>query len=604
MNARVDALLELLTEPSDSSGLRIEYLIGQVAAEVIAGHPSGRDLAKVAAKAQIMAYDGSTENGARRELLAMVAGMFNALKAQWSSNENYSQTSVKERLLFSLAEETAGPTELSVRAGCAIAVTSRNLRALREQGLVRIVDVGAHIDGRRRLHELTKQGHEVVAAQIEGRDDGLIAEPVSNREEAVDSELLRLVDVMRRTGRHDPKTAAELAPSVERLQSRATDSRIRAEALGELCVIARSVRDCYDGTDLEHWYEELFDIAGDDAGIEARAHYERGRWQMIYGDPESGPKSAVEDFERAMVVAEGIADSDEKRMRLGWCEYQLATIDLHGDDPATAGRRASAAKEHFAVVVDDERWCSQQDEISATILAARAHDALGGDDAKRARRMLEDVIPLAEEHRFYRQLADARFHLGRMEAGNDQGEAMLRLASASRDYAAVGKGDLSVVASVAEEVVRYASKNPADVHTDALRLVLRRFSDDLVGADRGSYPLALYWRVATISKTAAELARAQGLEEEAEVEYRRAFDWYEKAKDAKGQADVIAAVWHLRQFGGTATSDRLRSLTAELGWYKVSDEVLDSSSKSLSQNVSENSTSVDLLSIGGPLMNL
>lgn len=90
-----------------------------------------------------------------------------------------------------------------------------------------------------------------------------------------------MVDLARHLNARDPRRAASLGPTLERLKSQVDDRLLRAEAIGELCVTARSVKGTYDRNDLERWYNELLDMADVDPRIAARGYYERSRWKTI-----------------------------------------------------------------------------------------------------------------------------------------------------------------------------------------------------------------------------------------------------------------------------------------------------------------------------------
>ncbi|MEP9390743.1 winged helix-turn-helix domain-containing protein [Gordonia sp. VNK1] len=577
MNASVSALLDLLDDVATvESQSDVDHLLGQVSAEVLASSPTIDDIQKIAARAQLHRSHVGPLSEQRRAALGVIAGLFHAWQAQRAAGADESQQSVKERLLFELSEGPAGPTELSERIGSPVAVTSRGLSALRGQGLVHHVNTPDPTDRRRRIYALTPLGETFVMDRLGGDYSSQLADTVG---EAMaegshpEEELRNLLTVMKRTGPRDPMTACALAPTVDRLRRLVKDARLQAEAIGELSVVARTTEGCFSRDDLRLWYEELSDLAAVHPSIEARALYDRGRWRMMYEDPESAASTAAEDFRAAIRVASSCDDTDDRHHRIGWCEYQLAMIELHSGDPANAVEGAERAREAFSAI-DNERWDPRQGEVASMILRARAHAALGDDEIKVARRLLEDIIPVADEHGYVRQMADARFHLGKLEAGDDHELAIENLHSAAKRFVAAGNSDRAALAAAAGSSVRFASTERSTFDAELFRRELDSVAKRLNDPGQGAYPSAHYWQQGTVWHSLAVLAVDTGHESEAMSAWKNAFDSFGKARSVRHQARVLAAMWRRIGRSGTPSTQDLHDLAHRVGIGRLDSEVM------------------------------
>lgn len=589
MSKAVTALLELLDEQADGDVFQLAHLLGQVTADVVTSTPSVEDVKSVVASAQIRQVAGVDEHSNELRLVhGLLVGLFQTLQVSSSSKGGTAggQRTVKERILFALAEAPAGPTDLGKHVGCATEVASRALRTMREQKLVHRVKSGGPADRRYHLHELTDDGENFVDRRLAGDVATLsdLGEDAPGASVDQTAELRGLIRAVRHISKQDPLVAAELAPTIDRLKGQESDPKLRAEAIGELCVLARSVKDLYGADDMRRWHEELLDMASIDDAISARAYYERGRWRMVYEAPGGNIDGALRDFHRAIEVAENIG-GPEKRYRLGWCMYQLALIELHDGKSEPARLKAQKAKEHF-VTIEDDGFEAKQGEIASDILIARAHliEGKGVEGHRFAKRILESTIPVAESNGYTRQVADARLWLGKVEGEENDDNAVIHLSAAARSYAAMGNDDLAVDAKAARSSLRYRRSDQSDAQATVLKVDLEEFSKELSATDRGSYPPAYYWRLATLWRKVGVLASELGQSgSEVTGAFQRALDNSLKSKNRHGQSETLAVWWSFQNPGKKPSHSALRELVIEGGGMEVPAHIIGTAISLLNQ---------------------
>lgn len=579
MSKQTGVLLELLTDPARSGTAKSAHLLGQVAAEVIAGGPDQSELKELAATALFQRQE-CTENPAeggsvdRGLMYSVLAGLFQTLLVFDTSKVDAAkgQGTVKERILYVLAEAEESPTVIAQKAECAPEVASRALRSLRGDGLVERVTPSPGDDRRYHLYRLTAAGEQFIAGRFLGDDtplpDQLEPPPAYDAAE----QLVSMTRTVRHIGKHDPSIAATIAPTLEHLADSAADPQARADALGELCVLGRGATDMFSPEDKRRWYEGLLDLGHHSPSITARACYERGRWRQLYGAGEDNTAKALRDFTRARGAAESIV-GDEKPYRLAWCFYQEATIAVHerrGEDGAAL---ATQAREHFESITD-EQFKSGQGVLACDILAARA-SWLGGNP-RAARNKLQSVLTAARDHNYKRQIADARRWLGIIGADDGERDAGVYLGAAEVDYAELANSRLAAVTRAQKSSSDYLNSDKSHAQGEVLKSELRKVLEELSAAGGPDMSPLLYWQQAQLGRVIASITAWLDTDgHEANDAYREALELTAKFPDRGMQAEVLAEWWCSQWPDQPATVFGLRGLVGEADQSLVSDEVVN-----------------------------
>lgn len=580
MSKTTDVWEELLEKSLNASSDRSVHLLGQVTAEVINGDTTLLELERLVANAQVKQLSAAdTPVGEpphpMRHTYSLLVGLLQTLVVDRDESQDHGkgQGTVMERALYVLAQGPATPSTVAKKAGCAQAVASRTLRRLRDEKLAERVTTDPANDGRFHEHQLTPDGEAWVnrrflgdtASFTDAREPDAFHAPQFNAE----VQLSNLLRTARRINKYDPSSAASLAPIIEQLAGTVTNTEIRADALGELCVLARSAKDKFSPEDTRRWYESLLDLTDVSPAVTARAYYERGRWRMLYEAPAGNPDGALIDFDRARRAARNI-DGEERLYRTGWCSYQEALIALHRGDGATATTRATDAKYDFESLTD-ERFDAMQAAFACDILTARADHLVGRRSA--AKRKLEAVLLVAERLNYKRQIADARRWLGHLEAQDGDSDAETILAAAADSYQQLAENDIAAEMRATKSSFAYLNSDMSDAYATVFKNDLIRYCDQL-RTDRSP---AYYWRKATLSRRLAiVIAQSDSASDEARQAFISALHDYAMSRDFKGQSEVLAWWWIFVRPNEGATKAGLQSLIRSNGVELLADDIIDS----------------------------
>jgi DNA-binding MarR family transcriptional regulator len=580
MGKSVVALLELLDSPRGQDADMSAHLLGQVAAEVISGNTAPSMLEEIALKAMEHQIGDAAENASEpaaelRTAYALLVGLFQTLQVlrEATASSSKGHITVKERILLALAQAPATPTMVAEQTGCARAVASRKLRELREDKLVERVAGDPADDARFHTHRLTLDGEawvdrrfmgETAAPGDDAQPDVATATPID-----ADEQLATLILAARQLNRQDPAAASSLAPIVEKLAEEAGDPQLRADALGELCVLARSAQDNFDTDDMRRWRDALMDLADVSPSVTARAYYERGRWRMVHEPPAGNPEGALVDFRHARAAAANMS-GDEKLHRLAWCSYQTSLIALHSGDDVMATSLATEAKAHFEEIADAQ-FNGRQGALACEILIARAEQRAGNSGA--AKRRLELVLLMAQKSDYKRQFADAQRWLGQYEAEDGDSEAEANLTAAAEAYQHLANGEAAAMVRATKSSYAFLRSDMSDEYLAVLKKDLMRLSD----VERGDQTPAGIWRKATlcrrlgvaISQTASDASEADGA-------FASALENYIRSRDTRAQSETLAWWWLLVHGPHGATAASLRGLADESGVEQLAEDVIAS----------------------------
>ena len=590
MGTSVASLLELIEEGSAADDAQFAHLLGQLVAEVVVTPPRADDVKEITSGLQFSSTmtDGSVDTPGLHLAYTVLLGMFQALYVELSSQpERAGQASVKERILFALAESSAGPTEIAERVGCATEVASRTLRMLREEKLVQRAETTGPSDRRYHIQELAPEGEAFVDRRLSGDfaplpDESLPADDAISAPESATAELRGVVDLARHLNARDPRRAASLGPTLERLKSQVDDRLLRAEAIGELCVTARSVKGTYDRNDLERWYNELLDMADVDPRIAARGYYERSRWKTMYESPGGLFDKALKDLARAREVAERL-QGDDKHHRLGWCAYQEAAAALYEDDFPLALQRAEEAQRNFDEVTSADLEPEHGTYASELIRVRALH---GSGKAAEAVRDLRALALSADQAGYLRQSADAQMWLGRWEAS--AGEAAdERVAAALRTYEELGNTELAVEAKAVKSALQFFDSDGSTPHAVVLQSQLAELLTKLQSDAGRLYPRAHYWRTATLWRKLGVVAAQAGAYDESDNAFRTSLQTYVETGNVVGQEDTLVCWWITRHQGESVSPTAVEEWAVEVGAKLLSSKVISTVADRLEHSPSD-----------------
>ncbi|MGH3958944.1 hypothetical protein [Mycobacterium sp.] len=278
MSETAVALRELLESAREVIDTPTAYLIGQLAAELIASAPDAELSGLVVAIHDSQPSSSSDRQAAptpRQSVLSMVSGLLQGVLAdrqsaapigsalpvgarmslvggvpadQPAAERTGSPATVRERVLNLLAIEPRNPTSLSTEIGCSIATASRALRGLRENGLVESgTDSDFDLADRRYvMYQLSDKGEKRQAdrffGQLKDEDDAMSEAEKADEGEGYDyGQLLApLTHLAAELNKHDPAIAAELYPTLDALKDQVDDPKLRAAAVSELRMLART----------------------------------------------------------------------------------------------------------------------------------------------------------------------------------------------------------------------------------------------------------------------------------------------------------------------------------------------------------------------------
>ncbi|MBB3606626.1 hypothetical protein FHT40_006317 [Mycolicibacterium sp. BK556] len=578
MSKQAGVLLELLSAPERTDDAKSAHLIGQVVAEVIAGGPDRADMKKIAATALLLQQDravgGSEEVAAGRGwVYSLIAGMFQTLmvydKARSAASKG--QGTVKERVLYVLAEGDEAATVIAQKADCAPEVASRSLRNLRDQGLVERVGQGPAHDQRFHIYRLTPAGEKFIDGRLLGDNTPLPDQPQAELVYDPTEQLACLTRLVRHVAKHDPSIAAPIAPTLEHLAGAATDPHVRADAFGELCVLGRSATDTAGADDMQRWYEGLLDLAHGSPSITARAYYERGRRRQMNEAGAGNAQEALRDFARAREAAQGI-EGDERSHRLAWCSYQEAVIALHERRAVDAQIRGLEAKGLFETITD-EQFEAGAAELACDIVVARALWMDG--KAGVARKKLESVLEVARANNYKRQIADARRWLGIIAADDGAPDAIVNLSVAEAFYQQTANSHLAAVTRAAMSSSEYLSSDMSVAQAEVLKTKLMTVLHELSDSAPAATSQLRCWEKARLWRSIAVVTVQQdGGAEEADAAYRVALECSAKSHDVQGQSDILVEWWGQRRPHQQVTPVDLRAFTKTTATV-VADDVIN-----------------------------
>jgi DNA-binding MarR family transcriptional regulator len=269
------ALSELLDSADEVINGATSYLIGQLAAELIASAPDA-ELSRLIVATQDSQHSGSSDREAlpksRQLLLSMLSGLLQGVLAdRQSAGRSGSPLTVRERVLNLLAIEPQNPTSLSTEIGCSIATASRALSGLRKAGLVENIAKSDLADRRRVIYQLTSKGEKRQDDRFLGQleDDAVFEDDYENDGYGYGQPLADLTHLVAELNEHDPGIAVQLYPTLEVLKDQVDDPKLRAAALSELTVPSRSKPDLVLVEQAHRMVEKLMDLAQQESPLRA-----------------------------------------------------------------------------------------------------------------------------------------------------------------------------------------------------------------------------------------------------------------------------------------------------------------------------------------------
>lgn len=247
MSEAAAALRELLDPADEVIKGTAAYLIGQLAAELIAS-ASDAELSQliVDIHQQSSSADPQEVPTARQSLLLLVSGLLQGvLSGRQSAGRTVSPLTVREHVLNLLAIEPHNPASLATEIGCSPATASRALRRLHDAGLVENAAKSPLADGRHVLYQLTSEGEQRQDDHFFGRlGDG---DEVTSEHDEIRSEygeeddgydygepLEQLTQIAAQLNEHDQGLARRLYPALDALKDHVDDPVLRAAALSEM----------------------------------------------------------------------------------------------------------------------------------------------------------------------------------------------------------------------------------------------------------------------------------------------------------------------------------------------------------------------------------
>lgn len=560
MSSSVHALLDLIDEGPGGDVQQFAHQIGLVSAEVIASSPTSVDAASITSALQRSMPRAEDAKSS----YATILGLFQKVRdGMVSQTHTGNQGSVKERVLFVLAGGSRGVTELSNAIGTDPAVVSRALRNLREHGLVKREENSGPADARYKFHELTEEGAEFVDSRIAGSQHTLGDSGQGDRRDCVQSdlreELQRLLKLARWLTKREPTLAHTYAMSLERVKENIEDPALRAEALGELSVIARSVKGLFDKIDLKRWLDELEDLAELDSSIAARAYYERARWRAAYEPQSLRHDAVIRDLGRSAAVAEKISDPDSRFNRLAWCYYHQALIQLRERQLEPALELISCAQKHFSKVADAE-LDPDYGVLLCKVVQARVLWESG--ERPRARSEMKSALAIARQSGFPRPTADALYLLGRWESDSSD-KYVGNLTLAAEFFSKAANGDREVEALAREGFQQFLNYHESVEQGTFLAVRLQEYLDVLSSSSPGSDPLSVKRSRAAIGIMLGTVKERIGESHEADAVFRDMLRATLAASGGFEAASTVASWWAVRNGPAAASYGAVRKFLVD-----------------------------------------
>jgi DNA-binding MarR family transcriptional regulator len=246
MSKTVAALSGLISSADDVASPPTSYLMGQLAAELVASK-SAPDLsdAIVAIKDAQQNLDQENVSPLRQSVLAMMSGLLQGVLAdQQTDGRRAEQLTVRERVLNLLAIGPRNPKNLTDEIGCSPETVSRALTRLSDVGLVDSMESPEQSDRRIRTYYLTPKGEKRQDDRFFGQladDEGTITDvDAEDQDYDYGRVLVPLTEVVGELNTHAPAIAAVLYPGLDKLADRVEDEDLRAAAINELGASYRS----------------------------------------------------------------------------------------------------------------------------------------------------------------------------------------------------------------------------------------------------------------------------------------------------------------------------------------------------------------------------
>lgn len=572
------AFAELLEsdEEMDSS---TSYLLGQLAAELIASDPSTVDLNNLIAitqDAQRAASEQASSREQRRLMCRLLLGLLQGVLAERQASATkaaVSSQTVRQRTLNLLALAPQNPSSVAKQIGCSFATASRALTRLREQGLVGYVETSDQADGRHRMYELTQSGESRL-------DDWFLGQVADSEEdgeqEACDvaqnyrNSLISLTGAVADLNRHDPRLAAKIYPVLETLKDQVDDVDVRAAALGELSVLARSKPDLVTADRSRSWLDELVALSKHGSSLTAaRAYYERARWTMRYrNSDELSIEADLEAAQRHAAEVGGVEGAD----RIAWCLYQRSSRALWRRDWEQALLLSHSASAEFANLRD------QHGVLASRLVSARARLASG--DVSDARHGLADLVASAESGGYKRQLADGLFWLGQAKIWNDEPDASETLLAAANSYDALGDRDWTAVAKASAETATFIAGQIDSAAAKTLRKQLAKAQNEIKKSE-GASP-AHFFKLASIARQIAVLSAYSGERpHQADRAWKSAVADFVHSESPEGVSVTFASYWLASLRSGAEvddvpSDDAVREIGRRLSTDPLPDDIVES----------------------------
>lgn len=535
------ALAELL-ETEGEIDSPTSYLLGQLAAELVTSDASTVELSHLIAttqNAESSSSDGSSagEHGRQllfRFLLGLLQGVLVERRAAVSKGTG-SPLTVRQRALNLLALAPQNPSSVSAKIGCSFATASRALSRLREQGLVDYVPSSDEADGRYRMCELTEIGEKHLDDRFLGQVKETDEESPEVSDESYDyrDAVVSLTGAVADLNKHDPALAAKLYPALEALKEQVADTDLRAAALGELSVLARSKPDLVTADQSRRWLDELVALATHGSPLTAaRAHYERARWTMRYRN--SNDLEIEMDLEAAQKYA-AEAGGPDGADRTAWCLYQRSSRALWRRDWAQAISLADAASSAFTKLDDHHGW------LASRLVSARARFAHG--DVSTSHDELVRVVEAAKCGGYKRQLADGLFWLGQAKILNDDPVASATIMEAANNYDALGDRDWRAVAKASAETAIFMAGEMDSAAAKSLRKQLAKAQSEIEKSEGAGSSPAHFFKLASIARQIAVLSAFAGDRPQAARAWKRALKDFNQSDSPEGVSVTLASYW-------------------------------------------------------------
>src|SRR6202021_4026232 len=181
MSKTVAALSGLISSADDVASPPTSYLMGQLAAELVASK-SAPDLSDAIVAIKDAQQNLGQENVSplRQSVLAMMSGLLQGVLAdQQTDGRRAEQLTVRERVLNLLAIGPRNPKNLTDEIGCSPETVSRALTRLSDVGLVDSMESPEQSDRRIRTYYLTPKGEKRQDDRFFGQladDEGTITD--------------------------------------------------------------------------------------------------------------------------------------------------------------------------------------------------------------------------------------------------------------------------------------------------------------------------------------------------------------------------------------------------------------------------------------------